>query len=160
MKFYIKRHIKLSYLLATGFGIGFIKWFPGTLGSILIIPLWWIISLFSWYIYFLTILVGWIYGIYICNVTEQHLGLQHDHSSIVWDEFIGIGITFISLTNYKWQFLIIGFLIFRFFDILKPWPISWVNNHIYGGLGVMLDDLIAGLISTLCLYKICHFFSN
>ncbi|WWP01028.1 MAG: phosphatidylglycerophosphatase A [Candidatus Dasytiphilus stammeri] len=159
MKFYLKRPIKLSYIIATGFGIGLIKWFPGTLGSILIIPLWWIISLFSWYIYLLTILIGWIYGIYICNATEKYLGL-HDHSSIVWDEFIGIGITFISLTDYKWQCLIIGVVIFRFFDILKPWPISWVNNHIYGGLGVMLDDLIAGLISTLSLYKICHYFSH
>ncbi|WWO99340.1 MAG: phosphatidylglycerophosphatase A [Candidatus Dasytiphilus stammeri] len=159
MKFYLKKPINISYFIATGFGIGFIKWFPGTLGSILIIPLWWIINLFSGYLYLATILLGLIYGIYICQVTENYLGL-HDHSSIVWDEFMGMGITFMSLTDYKWQFLILGFFIFRFFDILKPWPISWVNDHFYGGLGIILDDLVAGLISTLCLYKISHNFSN
>ncbi|WWO97752.1 MAG: phosphatidylglycerophosphatase A [Candidatus Dasytiphilus stammeri] len=159
MKLYLKKPLNLSYLLATGFGIGLIKWFPGTLGSIFIIPLWWIISLFSGYLYLATVLLGFIYGIYICQVTEKYLGL-HDHSSIIWDEFIGMGITFMSLTDYKLQFVIMGFFIFRFFDILKPWPISWVNDHFNGGLGIMLDDLIAGFISTLCLYKIYHNFSN
>ena len=84
-------------------------------------------------------------GIQICNVTEQKIGIQ-DHSGIVWDEVVGLLVT-MTLVPPSWTTLIVGFLLFRLFDVLKPWPIRWFDRKIHGGLGIMLDDLIAALMA-------------
>ncbi len=67
----------------------------------------------------------------------------HDHGSIVWDEFIGMWMTLMGMPLVNWQWILISFVLFRFFDMLKPWPISWIDRQIDGGLGIMLDDIIA-----------------
>ncbi|MCW9016490.1 MAG: phosphatidylglycerophosphatase A, partial [Kangiellaceae bacterium] len=75
----------------------------------------------------------------------------HDHPGIVWDEFAGMFVTFLFIP-ITWQNLIAGFILFRLFDILKPWPIKWVDKKVSGGLGIMLDDILAGLAACGCLH--------
>ena len=94
-------------------------------------------------------------GIYLCGQTAKDVGM-HDHSAIVWDEFVGLFITFafvpVSLIS-----LAIGFVLFRVFDILKPWPISLLDKHVHGGFGIMLDDVIAGLFACACLHGLLFY---
>ena len=88
-------------------------------------------------------------GIYLCERTAKDLGV-HDHGGIVWDEFVGYWITMVAAPP-QWWWLVAGFVLFRFFDILKPFPISWLDKHVHGGLGIMLDDAVAGTFAWLCL---------
>jgi len=78
----------------------------------------------------------------LCGKVAQDLGV-HDHEGIVWDEFAGIWITF-WLVPAGWQWLLLSFVVFRVLDIVKPWPLSWVDRNVTGGLGIMLDDILAG----------------
>jgi phosphatidylglycerophosphatase A len=76
----------------------------------------------------------------------------HDHGSIVWDEFIGMWITLMAIPAMSWQWVLAGFVIFRIFDMWKPWPIRWFDQNVHGGMGIMVDDIIAGVISAVILY--------
>lgn len=98
--------------------------------------------------YLLVTFVCAFLGIYLCQEAAQQLGV-HDHPAIVWDEFVGLWITLTPLVflGFGWLWLIVGILLFRFFDIVKPWPIRYFDRHVQGGLGIMLDDVVAGLIS-------------
>lgn len=89
-------------------------------------------------------------GIWICGSTGRHLG-AHDHPSIVWDEIVGmqIALILVPVTGFN---LLAGFLLFRFFDIVKPWPVRWVDRRMHGGIGVMMDDVLAGAMAALALY--------
>ena len=87
-------------------------------------------------------IISGLIGVYICGVASEKLGV-HDHGGIVWDEFVGLWITMICLP-VSWLSIILGFGLFRFFDIVKPWPISWADKNVSGGLGIMLDDVFAG----------------
>ena len=78
-----------------------------------------------------------------------------DHGAIVWDEVIGFGVTMIAAPA-GWEWVLAGFVLFRLFDILKPWPISWFDRRIHGGLGIMLDDLIAGLFALFCMQSLAY----
>ena len=82
-------------------------------------------------------------------VATDAIGMA-DHGAIVWDEVIGFGVTMIAAPA-GWEWVVAGFALFRLFDVLKPWPISWFDRRIHGGLGIMLDDLIAGLFALLCM---------
>ena len=82
-------------------------------------------------------------------VATDAIGMP-DHGAIVWDEVIGFGVTMIAAPA-GWEWVLAGFVLFRLFDVLKPWPISWFDRRIHGGLGIMLDDLIAGLFALLCM---------
>jgi phosphatidylglycerophosphatase A len=82
-------------------------------------------------------------GVYICGVAADRLGV-HDHGGIVWDEFVGLWVAMAALP-VSWASIILGFGLFRLFDIFKPWPISWMDKNISGGLGIMLDDIAAGV---------------
>jgi len=93
--------------------------------------------------------------VYICDYTSKALGV-HDHSGIVIDEIAGYFITMIAVP-LDWVWVITGFLLFRFFDILKPWPISWLDKNVHGGLGIMLDDVLAGAFALVCLHSIIYF---
>jgi phosphatidylglycerophosphatase A len=74
----------------------------------------------------------------------------HDHSSIVWDEIVGYLVTMI-MSPTGWYWMVLGFILFRLFDICKPWPVSWADKRVAGGLGIMLDDLIAAIYALLLL---------
>ncbi|NKQ11082.1 MULTISPECIES: phosphatidylglycerophosphatase A [unclassified Pseudomonas] len=129
--------------LAFGLGSGTLPKAPGTWGSLAalaFVPLWQ--ALPGWG-YGLVIIASMLFGIWLCGKVAQDLGV-HDHEGIVWDEFAGIWITF-WLVPAGWYWLLLGFVVFRLLDILKPWPISWVDRQIHGGLGIMLDDILAGL---------------
>ncbi|MBV1910830.1 MAG: phosphatidylglycerophosphatase A [Kangiellaceae bacterium] len=131
--------------LAVGFGSGLSPKAPGTMGTIACVPLYLFASTLDLYSYLAVCLLISITGIWICNYTANYLN-THDHPGIVWDEFAGFFITMIAVPM-TWQNLIIGFALFRIFDILKPWPISWLDKKVSGGFGIMIDDVVAGLFA-------------
>lgn len=132
-----------EYFLAFGFGSGLMKTAPGTWGTLAAIPLYLLLVAFSWPVYLLFTLIFFAYGIYLSGKVANDLGV-HDHPAIVWDEVVGYLFTmFLMPVGLFW--MIAGFLLFRLFDILKPYPISWVQNNVKGGLGIMLDDLLAAI---------------
>ena len=102
-----------------------------------------------WYGYVLMLLVTTAAGIWICGRTADDLGI-HDHGGIVWDEFVGLWIT-LFMVPMDWRWILAGFALFRLLDILKPWPIKWADKQVEGGLGIMLDDVLAGIMAALCL---------
>jgi len=139
------------HLLATGFGSGLSPIMPGTAGSIAAIPFWWLMTLLPLQLYSLLVLIGISVGVYLCHRTARDMGV-HDHGSIVWDEFIGMWITLMAIPAMSWQWVLASFVIFRIFDMWKPWPIRWFDRNVHGGMGIMVDDIIAGVISAAILY--------
>lgn len=130
------------HLIAAGFGSGLAPRAPGTFGTLAALIPWWPLHFLLAIQYWIIIAVGTALGIYVCGKTARDLR-THDHGSIVWDEFIGLWIALAWLpTNAAW--IIAGFLLFRLFDIWKPWPISWCDKHVHGGFGIMFDDILAG----------------
>ena len=144
------------HFLAFGFGSGLSSMAPGTMGTLAAIPIYLLMVSFlpQWLYIFLTI-VFFIVGIEICNRVSKDLQ-AHDFSGIVWDEIVGYLITMMFFP-LSWELIILGFVLFRFFDILKPWPINWLDKHISGGLGIMLDDVLAGLFSWVILMLVSHY---
>jgi phosphatidylglycerophosphatase A len=134
------------HFLAFGFGSGLAAKMPGTFGTLAALPLVVLLSHFSSFSVYLivTILVS-VFGIWICGKTAEDMGV-HDDSSIVWDEVAGMLITMLAVP-LNWQTVLVGFMLFRFFDILKPWPISYLDKHVHGGFGIMIDDVLAGLFA-------------
>lgn len=141
----------LWHLLATGFGSGLSPWMPGTMGSIAAIPFWYLLNMLPHDIYVLILLFGICIGVYLCHRTAKDMGV-HDHGSIVWDEFIGMWITLMAIPVNSWQWVLAGFLVFRLFDIWKPWPIRWFDRNVQGGMGIMVDDIVAGIVSAGVIY--------
>jgi phosphatidylglycerophosphatase A len=88
-------------------------------------------------------------GVFICDQAAKKLDV-HDFGGIVWDEVAGFLITMCWIP-FSWQSMLAGFVLFRFFDILKPWPIKWLDRHVAGGFGIMLDDVVAGIFAALVL---------
>ena len=144
------------HLLAFGFGSGAAPKAPGTFGTVAAVLLYWPLSQLSLDHYLLMLLVTGVVGIYLCGKTAEDLGV-HDHGGIVWDEWIGLWITFLALpAGIEW--VLIGFLFFRFFDILKPWPIKWLDEKVHGGFGIMIDDVLAGIFALACVQALAYFF--
>lgn len=141
--------------LAFGFGSGLLPKAPGTWGTIVAIPLWYLLSSLTLPRYLLATLCLSIIGIWICEQSSKKLGV-HDHPGIVWDEFCGYFVTMIALPA-TWQWALAGFVLFRFFDIVKPWPIKWLDTKVKGGFGIMIDDIIAGIFSLAILQFLYHY---
>ena len=135
--------------LAFGLGSGLSPIAPGTLGTLAAIPLYYLMTGLSLPVYCGMATGLFLIGITICQRCEQRLAIR-DHGGIVWDEIVGYLITMIAVPP-SWQTIGLGFMLFRLFDILKPWPIRWLDRQVHGGLGVMLDDAVAGLFAALCL---------
>ena len=142
------------HFLAFGFGSGLAPKAPGTFGTLAAIPIYLLIAQQTLWIYLLITLIVRIAGIYICDKTSRDMGV-HDHGGIVWDEIAGYLITMIAVP-FSWTAVITGFVLFRLFDILKPWPISWLDKKVGGGLGIMLDDIVAGLFALIGLHWIIN----
>ncbi|MAE04005.1 MAG: phosphatidylglycerophosphatase A [Porticoccaceae bacterium] len=140
-------------LLAFGFGSGLSPKAPGTLGSVAAIPFWLLLSQLPQSLIITTIVVSALAGVAICGRAAAQLGV-HDHGGIVWDEFVGLWITMAFLPS-NYVMLLVGFLLFRFFDIVKPWPIGWLDKKVSGGLGIMLDDVVAGVAAGACGWLLC-----
>lgn len=133
------------HLIAAGFGSGLAPRAPGTFGTLAALIPWWPLHFLPGIGYWAVITLGTALGIYVCGKTARDLR-THDHGSIVWDEFIGLWIALAWLpTSATW--IIAGFLLFRLFDIWKPWPIRWCDKHVHGGIGIMLDDILAGIFA-------------
>jgi phosphatidylglycerophosphatase A len=129
---------------ALGFGSGLAPKAPGTFGTLAAVPIYWYLlqSLsLSWLL--AVIVASFGIGIWFCDLSAKNLGV-HDHPGIVWDEFVGFWISCIALPA-GWPWLLAAFVLFRFFDILKPWPIRWLDSKVPGGLGIMVDDVLAGI---------------
>ncbi|MBT0117853.1 phosphatidylglycerophosphatase A [Vibrio alginolyticus] len=149
------------HLLATGFGSGLSPFIPGTMGTLAAVPLFLLLAQLPFTAYVIVVLISCVVGIQICQVTSADMKV-HDHGSIVWDEFAGFWITMsivpalnIPLTEWKW--LITGFILFRFFDMVKPWPIGWLDKRVHGGLGIMVDDIVAGVMAGVALFLVAKY---
>jgi len=150
---------QLDVFLATGFGSGFSPKMPGTVGTLVALPFWWFLFReldFTSYLLLLLLLAS------ACTVLVVRLCRRKalaDDPSIVLDEFIGVWITLLGAPP-TWQGLLGGFMLFRLFDIVKPWPVSWADRKVPGGLGVMLDDVFAGVLAALVLQLSVILFSD
>ena len=138
-----------SLILATGFASGLSPKAPGTFGTLAAIPVYLLVSQFNTGLYIIAVLLMFAIGILICNLATEVLEV-HDHPGIVWDEFVGYLITMFMVPG-NLTFIILGFLLFRFFDILKPWPIKYLDQQVKGGFGIMIDDVLAGVMANIVL---------
>ncbi len=136
--------------LAFGFGTGLSPKAPGTVGSLVGIPLYLLLSHGSPWFYGGFVVVAFAAGVYWCGRAARELGV-HDHGGIVWDEVVGMLIT-LFLVPVQWQWIALGFIYFRIFDIWKPWPIGWADRRLTGGLGIMVDDVFAGIYAVIVLH--------
>ena len=137
------------HILAFGFGTGLAPFAPGTVGSLLGVALAWLTLDLGLLLQIGIAAAIFTVGIWICGESARRLGI-HDHGGIVWDEVAGMYVTLLvaPLTISAW---ILGFLLFRAFDIVKPWPIRDLDHRLGGGLGIMLDDLVAALYAAILL---------
>ncbi len=151
---------KLIWFLGVGCGSGLAPKAPGTMGSLAILllyPLWVAIGL--WCSLLIMIIMSLV-GIYICGRTAELMQV-HDDGRIVWDEFAGQSIVLLPLlywTNLAWWWIIPAFVLFRLFDVWKPFPIGWADRKVSGGLGIMLDDVLAGVMAMLVLVIMISFY--
>jgi len=143
------------HFLAFGFGSGLFPKAPGTAGTVAAIPLLYLMSFLINIQYLIVLTVIIIAGIWLCGQSSKLLGV-HDHPGIVWDEFAGLFVAMIAVP-FTWGTVVAGFILFRLFDILKPWPISWLDKKISGGMGIMLDDLVAGAFALAILHLLLRF---
>ncbi len=142
-------------LIALGLGSGLTPKAPGTAGTVVAIPLFLLMQPLPLISYVFVTTCLFIAGIWICTYAADKLGV-HDHPSIVIDEIAGYLITMIAAPA-GWLWIFIGFVLFRLFDALKPWPVSWFDKNIHGGIGIMLDDVVAGLMSLLVIQVLVYF---
>lgn len=140
------------HLFAFGFGSGLAPKAPGTFGTLAAIPFFLVLQNLSWPIYLSWLLVTFALGVMWCDRSSKALGV-HDHGGIVWDEFVGFWIT-MFMAPAGWVWILIGFVLFRFFDVLKPWPINWLDKKVHGGFGIMIDDVLAGIYALIVLQLI------
>ena len=144
------------YFIAFGFGSGLMPLVPGTWGTLAAIPLYLLIAGMSWITYLTLTVVAFILGVLVCDKVSADLGL-HDYSGIVWDEVVGYLLTmFLAPISVLW--MVIGFVLFRIFDIWKPQPIRWVDERIHGGLGIMLDDVLAAIPAWIIMQMLAWYF--
>lgn len=133
------------HLFAFGFGAGLSPVAPGTFGTLVAVPIVIFVQQFGWLAHLGFAGLAILGGIYVCGESAKRLGV-HDHPGIVWDEIAGYTVTMLAAPPH-WYWLLCGFVLFRIFDILKPWPIREADHSLAGGLGIMLDDIIAGLFA-------------
>ncbi len=137
------------HFLAFGFGAGLAPFAPGTFGSLPGVLLFWLTMAYGLYVQLAVVAVLIVAGIWICGESARRLGI-HDHGGIVWDEIAGMYLTLIvapfSVTGW-----VLAFVLFRIMDIVKPWPIRDLDHRLGGGVGIMLDDLVAALYAAVLL---------
>jgi len=136
-------------LIYTGLGLGLSPKAPGTCGTLLGVPLFWLAGDELWPVQ--AALWAFVFGLgwWAAERAERELGV-HDSPQVVIDEVAGY-LTTVFLAPNRPATWILGFVLFRFFDILKPWPVSWADRRLAGGFGVMADDILAGLYAWLVL---------
>lgn len=144
------------HFVACGLGSGASPIAPGTMGTLLAIPFYFLIADLPLIVYLTLVLLLFGFGVWCCDKTAKDFAV-HDPSAIVFDEVVGFLVTMSLLPN-TWFWCILGFIAFRVFDIVKPWPIGFVDRRIKGGLGIMLDDVLAGVYAGALLQLLRIFF--
>ncbi len=135
-----------AVLVCCGLGSGFLPWAPGTWGSLAALGVWWwLLAALPWWLQLVSALTVFVVGVWLVERVARRYGAGDD-PAIVIDEFAGLWITLIGVGEEPVPALI-GFIAFRVFDILKPWPIRLADTRVKGGFGVMLDDLLAGIFA-------------
>ena len=147
-----------SHFIAFGGGAGLSPRAPGTVGSLVGLPLYLLLAPLAPVTYVLLVLALFALGVWASARTERDLGV-HDHPGIVWDEVVGMLVTLFQ-APLAWPWLLAGFALFRLFDIWKPFPIGWLNARLKGGWGIMLDDLAAGVGAAACLQGLVWFYGH
>jgi phosphatidylglycerophosphatase A len=133
------------HFLAFGFGAGLSPVAPGTFGTLVAAPLVALVMSFGFAAHLAFACAATLAGVYICGESARRLAV-HDHPGIVWDELAGFTVTMLAAPR-DWYWLLAGFVLFRFFDVVKPWPIREADHSLRGGVGIMLDDIIAGVFA-------------
>lgn len=148
------------HLLAFGFGSGLSPYAPGTAGTLMAIPITLFVMQFGFVAHLGFVVFATLFGIYVCGESARRLGV-HDHPGIVWDEITGFAVTMLTVPMHstvggsrQLYWVLAGFALFRLFDIWKPWPIREADHSLRGGLGIMLDDVIAGIFAAAILLGI------
>ncbi|HET7308246.1 MAG TPA: phosphatidylglycerophosphatase A [Gammaproteobacteria bacterium] len=131
------------HLPAFGFGAGLAPRAPGTCGTLVAVPIAFCLALLAPWWRAAVIVALCVAGVWICGHSARRLGV-HDYPGIVFDEIAGYQVA-VAIAPFSWITLGVCFVLFRFFDILKPWPVGWLDRHIRGGAGIMLDDIAAGI---------------
>ena len=133
------------YFIAFGFGSGAMLFAPGTFGTLMAIPFYLVLSQLPLYFYLAFVILFIIATSIISDIVSKDIH-YHDHPGMCIDEFAGFFVTMIAAPS-GWIWIVAGFILFRLFDILKPWPINYIDNHIHGGFGMIFDDVVAGIFS-------------
>ncbi len=141
-----------QHWFAIGLGSGLAPVAPGTFGTAAALPLVFLLGQLSLLWSALAILLLVVLGVYVSEITSRDIGVE-DHGGIVIDEIAGYALTMWALP-FEWPWLLAGFVLFRFLDILKPWPVRFFDQHVTGGLGVMADDIVAGLLACCLLHGV------
>lgn len=142
--------------IACGLGSGLAPVAQGTFGSLAAILPWLLLREVSLPLNLLVIVLGFALGVWACGMAGRALGVD-DHRALVWDEFVGLWIALLPALLAPWWAVVIGFALFRLFDVWKPWPIREFDRRLHGGLGVMADDVIAGVFTAVVLGVVLHF---
>ena len=140
--------------IASGFGSGFAPFAPGTVGSaVALLPWLWLRTL-PLPMYVVIVVLAFVLGVWASAWVVRRSGVQ-DPQLVVWDEFVGVWITLLAAPA-GWRWMLAGFALFRLFDIWKPWPVRTLDARIKGGLGVMLDDVAAGVYALICMQALAY----
>lgn len=143
------------HLLALGFGSGLARKAPGTWGTVVAIPIVGLLTLLPEHAYTVFIVLASVVGVFLCRKTADKMGV-HDHPAIVWDEIVGFAIAMFALP-FQWHYVVGAFTLFRLLDIIKPWPISWIDKKLTGGSGIMMDDILAGVATNIIIQGLLTF---
>lgn len=135
-------------MLGFGLGSGLSPKAPGTVGTLVGMLLFLPVLVWSEWSAWLIFILGLFFGNAICGKSSEYMQV-HDHGGIVWDEFVGIWLVLLLLPEQNWVYWIAAFVVFRVFDIWKPWPIKQVDEKVTGGFGIMLDDVLAAVYAAL-----------
>jgi phosphatidylglycerophosphatase A len=139
-----------AHLLAFGFGSGLARKAPGTFGTLVAFPMYWLLApQLSDYLFIAMLIAAFAIGVWACGETGKALG-EADYGGIVWDEIVSFMLVLL-FTPPGWYWSLLAFVLFRFFDIVKPLPIRYFDSNWHGGLGVMFDDLLAAGYALMCL---------
>lgn len=145
-----------AHLLSFGFGSGLARKAPGTFGTLVAFPIYWYLApRLSDAVFLLVLIWAFAIGVWVCDITGKALG-DADYGGIVWDEIVAM-LLVLFFTPPGWEWWLLAFVLFRFFDIVKPPPIRYFDSNWHGGLGVMFDDLLAAGYALLCLALIKTF---
>lgn len=142
----------VRHFLALGLGSGLAPKAPGTFGTLVAVPFYLLLQGLPLWGYLLILVMAFLLGVWLCEVTARNLGV-HDHPGIVWDEFVGYWLTMAAAPT-GWQWVLLGFVLFRLFDIAKPWPIRMADRRLGGGFGIMFDDVLAGIYAWLVMQAV------